>query len=139
MASYKKGNLQVDDVLPTVEKRVTQEQIGKYAEAAGDFNPVHVDHEYAATTQFGGTIAHGMLIAALISEMMTGAFQERWLGNGRLKIRFKAPVLPGDEITAFGKVKSIKERDGGSRVTCSVGVRKQNGEMAISGDATVDI
>ena len=131
--------LQKDDTLPTVEKLVTQEQIERYAEAAGDFNPIHIDHEFAATTQFGGTIAHGMLIAAFLSEMLTHTFHEDWLESGRLKIRFKAPVLPGDQITAFGRVKSVGEKDGASEVTCTVGVRKQDGEAAITGDATVVI
>ena len=127
------------DALPTVEKRVTQARIEKYAAASGDFNPLHVDHEFAATSQFGGTIAHGMLIAASISEMMTAAFGEGWLHGGRLKIRFRAPVYPGDTITAFGQVKGITERNGARQVTCSVGVRKQSGDAAITGDATLTI
>ena len=116
---------------------MTQDGIERYAEASGDFNPIHVDHEFAANSQFGGTIAHGMMIAASISEMMTVAFRRDWLGAGRLKIRFRAPVYPGDQITAFGQVTRIRERNGTREVTCSVGVRKQNGEAAITGDATV--
>ena len=125
--------------LPTVEKVVTQGRIEKYAQASGDFNPIHVDHEFAAESRFGGTIAHGMMIAASISEMMTVAFNQDWLQRGRLKIRFNAPVYPGDTVTAFGQVKSIRERNGTREVTCAVGVRKQNGEAAITGDTTVTI
>ena len=131
--------MQPGDALQTIEKPVTQEGIEKYAEASGDFNPIHVDHDFAAKSQFGGTIAHGMMIAASISEMMTVAFQRDWLGAGRLKLRFRAPVYPGDEITAFGEVTRIRERDGTREVTCSVGVRKGNDEDAITGDATVTI
>ena len=131
--------MQIGDVLSTVEKLVTQDRIESYAEASGDFNPIHVDHEFAASSQFGSTIAHGMMIAAAISEMMTTAFQRDWLERGRLKLRFRAPVYPGDAITAFGQVKRIRERDGTREVTCSVGVRKQNGEAAITGDATVNV
>ena len=129
--------MQPGDTLETIEKLVTQDGIERYAEASGDFNPIHVDHGFAANSQFGGTIAHGMMIAASISEMMTVAFQRDWLGGGRLKIRFKAPVYPGDEITAFGQVTRIRERGSSREVTCSVGVRKQNGDAAITGDATV--
>ena len=123
--------------LPTVEKRITQAQIERYAAASGDFNPIHVDSDFAATSHFGGTIAHGMMIAATISEAMTGAFKRDWLTGGRLKIRFKAPVYPGDTVTAFGQVKSIRERNGKSEVVCSVGVRRQDGETAITGEAAV--
>ncbi|MCI0439171.1 MAG: MaoC family dehydratase [Chloroflexi bacterium] len=127
------------DALPTVEKHVTQERIERYAEASGDFNPIHVDAEFAKGSHFGGTIAHGMMVAAYISEMMTLAFRESWLGGGRLKIRFRAPVYPGDTITAFGQVKKIERRDGFEEIACSVGVRRQNGEVAITGDATVSV
>ena len=52
------------------EREVTEERIRAYAEASGDHNPVHLDHEYAKTTQFGGIIAHGMLSMAFVSELM---------------------------------------------------------------------
>ena len=127
------------DSLPVIEKVVTQGLIQKYAEAAGDFNPIHVDEEFAATSYFGGTIAHGMMIVATISEMMTVAFQADWLTGGRLKIRFRAPVRPGDTVSTFGKVKGVLNREGAKEIACSVGVRRQNEEDAITGDATVTI
>ena len=132
-----KRELDEGDGLPAVEKLITQEQIERYASASGDFNPIHIDHEFAATSQFGRTIAHGMLVTASISEMMTLAFGERWPQSGRLKIRFKAPVYPGDRISTFGEVKSVRDRDGTRSVACSVGVRKESGEVAITGDASV--
>ena len=131
--------MQQGDALPAVEKLVTQAQIEKYAAAAGDFNPLHVDHEFAATSQFGGTIAHGMMIAASISEMMTTAFGEEWLRGGRMKIRFRAPVYPGETIIAFGQIKDMTERNGIMQVTCSVSVKKQNEDVAINGDAALEV
>ena len=127
------------DSLPTVEKLVDQAGIERYAAASGDFNPIHIDREFAAQSQFGGTIAHGMLIAASISEMMTLAFGEDWLRSGRLKIRFRAPVYPGEAVTAFGQVGSVLERNGAREVKCSVGVRKPDQQAAITGDATVTV
>jgi 3-hydroxybutyryl-CoA dehydratase len=127
------------DALPLIEKSITQEQVERYAKASGDYNPIHIDVEFAAESQFGRRIAHGMMIAASISEMMTAAFKEDWLRGGRLKIRFRAPVYPGETITTFGQVKSIRQRDEVRETTCSVGVRKQNGETAIIGDAIVSV
>jgi 3-hydroxybutyryl-CoA dehydratase len=127
------------DPLPTVQRLITQDGIERYAEASGDFNPIHVDREFAATSQFGGTIAHGMSIAATLSEMMTEAFSVRWHETGRLKLRFRGPVYPGDTVTAFGEVKRVRQRDGGREIVCSVGVRKQDGDAAITGDATVTV
>ena len=129
--------MQEGDSLPTVEKLITQEQIERYASASGDFNPIHLDHEFAASSQFGGTIAHGMMVAASVSDMMTLAFGQDWYSGGRLKIRFRAPVYPGDTVTSFGRVRSVRMRDHAKETTCSVGVRRQNGESAITGDAVV--
>ena len=125
--------------LPTVQKKVTQEQIEAYAEASGDFNPIHIDREFAAGSHFGGTVAHGMMIAAFVSEMMTAAFGADWLRSGKLKLRFRAPVLSGDTVTAFGAVKRVRETAGVTEVACSVGVRRQNDEAAITGDAAVTV
>ena len=125
------------DELPVVEKGITQERIEEYAEASGDFNPIHVDHDFASTSQFGRTISHGMMVAASISEMMTLAFGRAWPGGGRMKIRFRAPVYPGESISTFGRVKSVRVEGEGRRVLCTIGVRKGGGETAISGEASV--
>jgi len=129
--------MQEGDNLPSVQKKVTQPQIQKYAEVSGDFNPAHVDHEFAAKSQFGGTIAHGMMVAATVSELMTAAFGRQWAETGRLKLRLKAPVFPDDTITCHGCVKTIRGQDDARQIVCSVGVRKQNGEEAITGEAVV--
>jgi len=127
------------DPLPEVEQTVTQCRIDRYAEASGDFNPIHVDQDFASGSHFGGTVAHGMMVAASISEMMTATFGTDWLRSGKLKLRFRAPVLPGDTVTAFGAVTRVRQLDGATEVACSVGVRRQNDESAITGDATVTV
>ena len=127
------------DALPTVQKSVTQERIRAYAEASGDFNPIHLDQEFAEASRFGIIIAHGMMVAASISEMMSMAFKETWAENGRLKLRFRAPVLMGDSVTASGSVKRIREGPEGREIVCAVRVERQTGEAAITGDATVTV
>ncbi len=132
------------DALPTIEKTITQVQIERYADAAGDHNPIHLDSDFATGAEFGGstldgTIAHGMMILASVSEMLTVAFSEDWLKSGRLKVRFRGPVYPGETITAYGSVKKINEINGQRELTCAIGIRKGNGDIAISGDATVRI
>ena len=131
--------MQEGDALPAIEKQITQRQIERYAQASGDFNPIHVDREFAAASQFGSTIAHGMLVAATVSELMATAFKRHWLESGRLKLRFRAPVLPGDTITTSSQVKKVRDINGGREVVCSVDVRKQDGESAITGQATVTV
>lgn len=128
---------QKGDLLPTIEKVVTQDQIEKYARASGDFNPIHIDHEFAATTQFGGTIAHGMMVAATISEMMAAAFGRNWPESGSMKIRFRSPVKPGQRITTQGIVRRVDAVDDINRISCTVSVVKDDGETAIAGQTEV--
>jgi len=124
---------QTGDVLPIITKTLTQEKIDRYAEVSGDSNPLHTDPAFAATTQFGGTIAHGMLVLAYISEMMTAAFGGAWSESGHLKIRFRGAARPGDTVTASGRVLRIED----GRTSCEVECRNQNGEVLISGEASL--
>jgi 3-hydroxybutyryl-CoA dehydratase len=117
--------------LAPVVKELTQEKINRYAEAGGDGNPIHTDPDFAARTQFGGTIAHGMLVLAYLSEMMTAAFGQAWLAGGRLKVRFKAPARPGDTVSATGRV--LRVEDG--RAVCAVECRNQRDEVLVGGEA----
>jgi 3-hydroxybutyryl-CoA dehydratase len=119
--------------LAPVVKEITQEKIDRYALASGDGNPLHTDPQFAAQTMFGGTIAHGMLILAYLSEMMTAAFGQTWLAGGRLKVRFKAPARPGDTVSAVGHV----VRAEGGRTVCAVECRNQRDEVLLSGEAEV--
>jgi 3-hydroxybutyryl-CoA dehydratase len=118
--------------LTPVVKEITQEKINRYALAGGDGNPLHTDPQFAARTMFGGTIAHGLLLLAYLSEMMTAAFGRAWLSGGRLKIRFKAPARPGDTVSAVGRV----VRAEGGRTVCEVECLNQSDEVLVSGEAT---
>lgn len=125
--------LELGAKLAPVVKELSQEKIDRYALASGDGNPLHTDAEFAARTQFGGTIAHGMLVLAYLSEMLTAAFGQAWLSGGRLKVRFRAPARPGDTVTASGRV--VRAEAG--RTVCEVECRNQNGETLISGEVEV--
>ena len=125
------------EALRSVTKQITQEAISEYAVASGDMNPIHVDQEFAARSQFGGTIAHGMMVAASVSEMMSAEFGMDWIESGRLKLRFRVPIYPGSEVIAYGQVKRVRAADGGSEIVCSVGVRNESGEESVTGEATV--
>ena len=128
--------LKQGDELNPVRKQITQEKINQYAEASGDFNPLHIDPDFAKGTFFGGTIAHGLLSLAYISEMMTKAFAKGWLAGGKLTVSFLAPVRPGDTITARGLVKQKKEEGGQRQVVCEVYCENQKGERVVSGEAS---
>ena len=90
--------MEIGEKLPELVKEITQEGINAYAEATGDFNPIHVDENFARNTPFKGTIAHGFYIFGFLSELMTRHFNKRWTNSGRIDVRFKRPVRPGDTI-----------------------------------------
>jgi 3-hydroxybutyryl-CoA dehydratase len=129
--------IQEGKALGPVAKHITQEKINLYAEASGDFNPIHVDESFAAKTPFGGTIAHGMLNLAYVSEMMTSAFGESWLSGGKLRAKFKESARPGDTLTITGTIFCIEQESDVSYANCNFEVRNQKDETIVTGEAIV--
>jgi len=122
-----------------LSRLITQDAIQRYAEASSDFNPIHVDEEFARKTPFGGTIAHGMLVLAYVSETMAASFGRDWLAGGRLKVRFRAPARPGDTLTVRAEPRRDRQADGQRVLEYAVECSNQNGETLISGTAEVAV
>ena len=102
------------DSITEVVKEITSEQVLLYAKASGDFNPIHVDAKFAEGSQFGRNIAHGMMVAASISESMSLTFGASWHASGKVKITFRSPAYPGDTVTASGQIQknsTVKRRN----------------------------
>ena len=126
------------NALPTVTMTITQPQLNAYAEASGDNNPLHLDANFAATTQFQGIIAHGMLTLAAIGEMMEERFGRAWLESGALNVRFKGAAYIGDTIESYGHVTRESEDDGGRLVSCAVGAKAlHDNQELITGTASI--
>ena len=81
--------------------------IQAFAAVSGDTNPTHLNSDYANDTLFHGVIAHGMWGGALISTLLGTEFP----GPGTIylsqTLKFKAPVRPGDTVTATVTVKEV--------------------------------
>ncbi len=125
--------------LPELKRIIRQENINLYAEASHDFNPIHIDEDFAKKTPLGGTIAHGMLILAYVSQMMAAAFGQSWLSGGKLNVRFKAPARPGDTITVSGRISRVKRSEDQALINCEVLCTNQNGESVIIGETKVGV
>jgi 3-hydroxybutyryl-CoA dehydratase len=106
-----------------VSRTVTDADILMFAGVSGDTNPVHLDAEFAASTMFGGRIAHGMLSAAFISTV----FGTRLPGPGCIylsqTLKFKAPVKVGDTVVARVTLTALKpeKRRAVFSTICTVG------------------
>ena len=137
--TMKLAELKTGAKIPEIRRSINQVNINRYAEASGDFNPIHIDEEYASNTSLGGTIAHGMMVLAYVSQFMTSAFGQDWLSGGSLNVRFKTPARPGDTVTVNGEITSVEEQNGGPLVSCNVLVSNQDNEAIITGKATVRV
>jgi acyl dehydratase len=115
---------------PPVVDVVDQKGIDAYAELSGDFNPLHVDAEAAAASEFGGIIAHGPIALHAFLRAAT-----EWLGvealppGSEIKVTYRAPTRPGDAITA--EAREIAERADG-RHDVAADCVKQDGTTVVS-------
>ena len=118
-----------------ITKRITASDIEGFAGVSGDYNPIHLDEEFAKNTRFGRRIAHGMLTASLISSVIANKLP----GEGSIylgqTLQFVAPVFLDDEITARVTVKEIRENK--PILKLETICANQRNEIVIRGEATV--
>lgn len=109
-------------------KAITERDLLLTAEITGDYDPLHVDPDYAARTAFGQRIAHGALVLGLLSSTAS-TIAHRAIANGAEgvpvslgydRVRFLAPVFIGDVLTAHYRVERVDEARGRAESACEV-------------------
>ena len=119
----------------SLTRTLTEQDLLLFAKVSGDTNPVHLDEEFAATTQFEGRIAHGMWTASLIS----CALATKLPGPGGIylgqELKFMRPVKIGDTVRVELEVLEINERR--KRATVSTNVVNQDGKIVVKGKADI--
>ncbi len=119
----------------SVFREITEADIQKFAEVSGDFNPLHLDEEYARRTIFGGRIAHGILALGLISAAL--AKLPGVVVYLSQSVKFTRPVRIGDTIEAVVEVvDKVAEKSG---VRLRTFCRNQRGESVLEGEARVKL
>ena len=117
----------------SMTRRVTADDVKRFAEITGDRNPIHLDPTFAATTRFKRPIAHGLLTASYVSAVLGSELP----GPGTIylsqSITFKAPVYLGDEITA--KVTVLKYRPDKQILTLRTECMNQDAVTVMEGQA----
>ncbi len=131
------ADFNVGDTLPEVRGTVTQDTINAYAEVSADYNPLHVDPEFARTSEFGGTIAHGPLALCFIFQLLTRHFPRGWPEGATLRATYLGPVRPGDQIVARGQVTGRTESAEGVQLQVEATCENQRGEKVLAGTATL--
>src|ERR1700687_3419592 len=117
-------------------RTVTQTDIVNFAGISGDFNPIHIDHEFAKTTLYRRPIAHGILVWAMGSGLGVFAAAVRTLAF--ISIRewaFDGPVFIGDTIRVRSKVleKLVRSRGRRGVITWAREIRNQDGKVVQHG------
>lgn len=129
------------DQFTSPARTVTESDVVAFAGLSGDFNPLHTDATFAATTPFGERIAHGMLVAAMSTGMAnwTGVFEGTTLALMEQVLRYKGAVKFGDTIHLRLTVAEKRETSKPDRgiVNFDAEVINQHGAVVIEGQWTL--
>jgi 3-hydroxybutyryl-CoA dehydratase len=116
-------------------KSVAEYDVYSFAGITGDFNPAHINTEYASETSFGKIIAHGILSIGFISNVLGTQLP----GPGSIYIRqvcdFKKPVYIGDTITAIVEV--VKKDEAKNLIWLRTYCINQRDEIVVDGEAVM--
>jgi acyl dehydratase len=116
-------------------RTVRARDIELFTELTGDRNPLHYDEEAAARSRFGGIIVQGGVTTGLLNAVVA----EDLPGPGTVFLHvdwdFKAPVRPGDEITA--EVEVLEAREDKPLTTLRTTIKNQDGTLVLDGSAVV--
>lgn len=115
-------------------KTITENDVFAFADASGDFNPLHVDEEYARRSMFGDRIAHGILTAGIVSAVLGGEIPGLGTIFVELHIRFLKPVYIGDTVTATA---TVIETINPKRVRLMIACTNQDRKDVAIGNAVV--
>lgn len=116
-------------------RAVSTHDIERFAEMTGDRNPIHFDSDVAARSRFGGIVVQGGVTSGLLNALVA----EDLPGPGSVFLHvdwsFRAPVRPGDVITAEGRVLSVRE----DKPICTLAttITNQDGAVVLEGTAVV--
>ena len=120
----------------TLSKTIAASDVVGFAQLTGDRNPIHLSEHFAARTQFGRRIAHGLYTASLISAVLG----TRLPGPGAIYIsqtlNFHAPVKIGDQVDVTVTVAELIPERQRARLTCTCTVA---GETVLDGEALVKV
>jgi acyl dehydratase len=121
-----------DGARASFSKTITTADLAFYGGISGDFNPLHVNEEYARTTTIGGRLVYELVVAALLSTVL-GRVSGPGFRWRRHVLEFLQPVRVGDTVVASAEVVERWLETGTLR--CRTECRNQRGEVVVEGSA----
>jgi acyl dehydratase len=122
-------------LLPLV-KHITQDQIALFSGVGKHLKNIHTDIEVARKAGLSNTLAQGMMETIYLTELLTSFFGSSWFTTGWEKMKFMAPVLSGETITARGVVTGERKDVEGTRLELEIWVENPAGKMTAAGWAS---
>ncbi len=117
---------------------VTDETVRDFAQLSGDNSPLHVDQDYARTTEFKRPIAHGMIAGTLFSRLVGMALPGKYAVYLSQTMKFHHPMFAGDEIVVTGTI--VMKNDAFHVITIKTEVRhRSSGKLLVDGEALVRV
>lgn len=133
-ATGRRPDMKVGDTAQRT-RRVQDSDIELFAAMTGDFNPVHFDAELAARSKFGGIVVQGGVTSGLLNALVAQDLP----GPGSVFLHtdwnYRAPVRPGDVITAEARVIDVRADKPISTLLTTI--RNQDGVVVLDGTALV--
>jgi 3-hydroxybutyryl-CoA dehydratase len=117
-----------------LQRTVTAEDVHTFGHLSGDFNPLHMDENFAAQSPFGRRVVHGMFSAALVSTAHTNLTGPGFVYVGQ-ELNFKGPVFIGDTLTVTLTVTGKKQEKG--ILVLEVIVTNQEGSLILQGKSAL--
>ena len=129
---------EIGQKVTTPGRTISEADIMSFAGVSGDFNSIHTDAEYSATTPFGQRVAHGLLILSIVSGLAvrTGVMEGTVIAFREIRDwKFSLPVYIGDTVHAVMEVIEAKSlpRLGGGSITLDVNVLNQDNATVMRG------
>lgn len=118
---------------------ITETHLVLGAGLIGDFNPLHINEQFASQSRFGGRILHGVLTGAIIGAPIGAIFSGTAIAYLEQSCRFKCPVKPGDTLTIIWTAaeKIDKPKANGGIVVMTAVCRNQRDEVVAEADGKV--
>ena len=116
-------------------KKIDEALVNDFAKISGDFNPLHMNEEYASTTNFGKRVCHGMLLTSFFSQLVGMYLPGRNSLYFSQTLNFRNPCFIDDSVTIEGEI--IEKKSNMKLITIKTTIHNETGKCLIDGIAKV--